>query len=115
MYRTYAMRARLQRNFGTAANQILWRGQAPLLGDATFANEAILAADRWAARFMADDRRIPLAQKIREDKPGALGDRCTDGAGKDIPSEVCDRRSPRTGRRASRPTSRRPTTSSSAG
>jgi hypothetical protein len=31
-----------------------------------------------------------LAQKIREDKPGTLADRCTDGAGNDIPSEACD-------------------------
>ena len=29
VYRTYAMRARLLRNFGTAANQVLWRGQVP--------------------------------------------------------------------------------------
>jgi hypothetical protein len=90
VYRTYAMRARLLRNFGTAANQVLWRGQVPLLGDATFANQAVLAADKWAARFMADDRRVPLAQKIREGKPGSLGDRCTNGSGKDVPFEVCD-------------------------
>src|SRR4029079_833003 len=31
VYRTYALRARLTRNFGTAANQILWRGQTPLI------------------------------------------------------------------------------------
>jgi Tannase-like family of unknown function (DUF6351) len=90
VYRTYAMRARLERNFGTAANQILWRGQAPLVGDPSFGNAAVLAADRWAARFMGDGRKVPLAQKIREDKPGDLADRCTDGGGKDVPAEVCD-------------------------
>src|SRR3954468_12249809 len=39
VYRTYAMRARLERNFGTAANQILWRGQAPLIGDPSYADD----------------------------------------------------------------------------
>jgi hypothetical protein len=90
VYRTYAMRARLLRNFGTAANQVLWRGQAPIIGDAGYADQAVLAADSWVARFTADPRHVPLAQKIREDKPGSLGDRCTDGAGTDVPFELCD-------------------------
>jgi hypothetical protein len=90
VYRTYAMRNRLLRNFGTAANQVLWRGQAPLIGDTTFSDAAVLAADQWVARFTADHRPIPLAQKILEDKPGTLADRCTDGNGHDIPFEVCD-------------------------
>lgn len=90
VYRTYAMRARLLRNFGTAANQVLWRGQVPIAGDAHYAEQAVLAADQWVARFTADTRKVPLAQKIREDKPGTLADRCTDGMGTDIPFEVCD-------------------------
>jgi hypothetical protein len=90
VYRTYAMRARLLRNFGTAANQVLWRGQAPLIGDANYADQAVLAADKWVARFKADTRDVPLARKIREDKPGDVADRCTDGIGHDIPAEVCD-------------------------
>jgi hypothetical protein len=84
------MRARLLRNFGTAANQVLWRGQAPLIGDINFADQAVLAADKWVARFEADKRDVPLAQKIREDKPGDVADRCTDGNGVDLPEEVCD-------------------------
>jgi hypothetical protein len=90
VYRTYAMRARLLRNFGTAANQVLWRGQVPLLGDTNYVDQAILALDKWLARVDADTRKLPLAAKILQDKPGDLGDRCTDGAGKDIPSEICD-------------------------
>jgi hypothetical protein len=90
VYRTYAMRARLLRNFGTAANQVLWRGQAPLIGDVNYADQAVLAADKWVARFEADTRDVPLAQKIREDKPGDVADRCTDGNGLDLPEEVCD-------------------------
>src|SRR6185436_2051673 len=45
VYRTYVMRARLMRNFGTAANQVLWRGQVPLLGDANYAVQSIFAID----------------------------------------------------------------------
>ena len=90
VYRTYAMRARLLRNFGTAGNQVLWRGQVPLLGDANYVDQAILALDKWLGRVDADKRALPLAAKIREDKPGDVADRCTDGAGKDLPSEVCD-------------------------
>jgi hypothetical protein len=90
VYRTYAMRARLQRNFGTAANQVLWRGQAPLIGDPAFADEAIFAVDRWLARVHADRRRVPLARKIIQDKPDGVAARCTDGSGKELPAEACD-------------------------
>jgi len=90
VYRTYVMRARLLRNFGTAANQVLWRGQVPLIGDANYVDEAIFALDKWLARVEADGRSIPLAQKIIQDKPNDVGDRCTDGAGQSVPSEVCD-------------------------
>src|SRR6185312_3018026 len=83
VYRTYAMRARLERNFGTAANQVLWRGQVPLIGDTGYADEAVVAADKWVARFESDPRDVPLAQKIREDRPGDVTDRCTDGHGLD--------------------------------
>jgi hypothetical protein len=90
VYRTYAMRDRLLQDFGTADNQVLWRGLAPIIGDATFSDQAVLAADQWVARFTADRRAIPLAEKIREDKPGTVADRCTDGSGNDVPAEVCD-------------------------
>ncbi|MCU1591821.1 MAG: N-acetylmuramoyl-L-alanine amidase [Frankiales bacterium] len=90
VYRTYAMRARLLRNFGTAANQVLWRGQVPLLGDANYADQAIVALDKWLARVDADKTSTPLAKKIIQDKPGDVADRCTNGSGTALPSEVCD-------------------------
>src|SRR3954447_20238251 len=90
VYRTYAMRARLERNFGTAANQVLWRGQAPLIGDPSFADDAVFAVDAWLKRVDADQRRLPLAQKIREDRPSTVADRCTDGQGHDVPPTACD-------------------------
>jgi hypothetical protein len=90
VYRTYAMRARLMRNFGTAANQVLWRGQVPLMGDSNYADQSIFAEDGWLARVDADHRDVPLPRKIIEDKPGTVTDRCTNGSGTDVPSEVCD-------------------------
>jgi hypothetical protein len=90
VYRTYVMRARLLRDFGTAANQILWRGQAPLIGDANYANQAILAVDQWLGVVEKDPRDLPLAQKIIQDKPASVQDRCTDGNGQALPSTECD-------------------------
>jgi hypothetical protein len=90
VFRTYAMRARLQRNFGTAANQILWRGQVPLVGDPSFADDSVFAMDRWLARVHADHRKLKLARKIIQDKPGSVAPRCTDGKGAEQPSETCD-------------------------
>ena len=90
VYRTYAMRDRLLRNFGTAANQILWQGPVPLIGDATFADAAIFAMDRWLAKVNADHRSIALSQKIIQDKPDSVADRCTNGDGTDVPFYTCE-------------------------
>ncbi|MCA1833578.1 MAG: DUF6351 family protein [Actinomycetota bacterium] len=88
VYRTYAIRARLEREHGTAANQVLWRGFVPLLGDTNYVAQSIIAIDGWLAVVEADHRDVPLAQKIREDRN--VADRCTNGAGVDLPSPVCD-------------------------
>ncbi len=90
VYRTNIMRARLQREHGTTANQVLWRGQVPLLGDATYTDASILAMDGWLAAVEKDTRGVPLARKIIQDKPKSLADRCTDGAGHDQPASSCD-------------------------
>jgi Tannase-like family of unknown function (DUF6351) len=89
VYRTYALRDRLLQNFGTAANQILWQGPVPLIGDSTFADDAVFAMDKWLARVYADHRNIPLSQKIIQDKPDTVADRCTNGSGTDVPFESC--------------------------
>ena len=90
VYRTYAMRARLLRNFGTAANQVLWRGQVPLSGDVHFIDQAVRAMDTWLSRVDADHSGANLSVKIIRDKPSALAERCTNGAGVDLESWVCD-------------------------
>ncbi len=90
VYRTYTMRARLQREHGTADNQVLWRGLVPLLGDADYTDEAILAMDAWVGRIEGDGRAVPLARKVLENKPADLEPRCTNGAGEDVDASVCD-------------------------
>ena len=90
VYRTYAMRARLEREHGTAANQVLWRGQVPLLGDAGFTSQSIIAMDEWLAAIERDRRDVPLARKVIEDKPASVTDRCTNGSGTELPPAECD-------------------------
>lgn len=90
VYRTYAMRNRLLRNFGTAANQVLWRGQDPLIGDVNYADQAVFAMDGWLKQVNTDSRNVPLAQKIIQDKPATLTARCTNGSGTALPEPVCD-------------------------
>jgi hypothetical protein len=90
VYRTYVMRARLDREHGTHANQILWRGQVPLLGDANYTDQSIVAMDEWLGRIEKDPRSLSLAKKVLEDKPETLQDRCTDGSGNDAPASTCD-------------------------
>jgi hypothetical protein len=84
------MRNRLLRDFGTAANQVLWRGQAPLIGDPNYADQAVFAMDSWLARVYTDRRNVALSQKIIQDKPPTVADRCTNGSGTEVPESVCD-------------------------
>jgi hypothetical protein len=84
------LRARLDREHGTHANQILWRGQTPLIGDVNYRDQSILAVDRWLAAVKRDHRRIRLARKLILDKPQSITDRCTDGSGHDIDPAACD-------------------------
>ena len=88
VYRTYALRARLEREHGTAANQALWRGFVPLLGDTNYVSQGIIAIDSWLALVEADTRAVPLAQKIIDNRN--VPDRCTNGAGVELPAAVCD-------------------------
>ena len=90
VYRTYAMRERLMREQGHVDNHILWRGPIVLLADTTFVDASILAMDEWLAAIEADPRDIPLADKVRQNRPASVQHRCTDGAGTDVPAAVCD-------------------------
>jgi hypothetical protein len=77
---------RLQRSQGHTDNRVEWFGPTPLLGDVRWPVEAFVAMDRWLAAVEADDRPVPLATKIVEDRPESLQDRClADG----VPGVVC--------------------------
>ncbi len=90
IYRKHAMRARLVREHGTAANQVFWEGQTPLLGDVTFVDAAIAKMDEWLAAVEADTRAVPLPKKIIDAK-GKAGviERCVTALGVDALASLC--------------------------
>ncbi|MCA1710289.1 MAG: DUF6351 family protein [Actinobacteria bacterium] len=90
VYRKFSMRDRLIREHGTAANQVFWQGQTPLLGDVSFVDASIRAMDDWLAAVAADHSSLPLAKKILAAKTTAkVGERCVAPGGADIPLEEC--------------------------
>jgi hypothetical protein len=51
----------------------------------------VFAVDRWLAEVDADTRKVPLARKIIDARKRAgVEHRCTNGAGTDLPTAVCD-------------------------
>jgi len=76
-YRSWAIRARLEREHGTFANQAIWFGAVPLMGDVRWADEAMVAMDKWLAAVEADRGTGSLAAKIIRDRPSDIQDRCT--------------------------------------
>ncbi|CAN5829896.1 hypothetical protein BH23ACT2_BH23ACT2_07370 [soil metagenome] len=91
VYRKYSMRDRLQREHGTFANQVFWEGQTPLLGDESFVDDGIRKMDEWLAVIEADERDVPLPQKVIEAKDEAgVAERCVAADGTDAPLELCD-------------------------
>lgn len=81
-WRTWAIRARLDRvQGGRHDNHLIWFGAVPVFGDPTYTTQALLAMDRWLAAVEADNRDLPVAQKVVQDKPGDLHDRCTEVPG----------------------------------
>jgi hypothetical protein len=90
VYRAFAVRARLQRENGTYANQVIWEGLAPLVGDVNYTTTGLVAMDRWLGAVDADHSSKPLAQKLVADKPGDIHDQCSDGLGQVLPgTEAC--------------------------
>ncbi len=88
-YRAFAIRARLDREHGTHANQLIWEGPVILIGDTACNQNSLLAMDRWLAAVEKDDSSMPLAQKVLADKPADLGDECWNGSGGKTSDELC--------------------------
>lgn len=83
VYRSWAIRARLEREHGTFANQVIWFGETPLLGDPSYATEGFVAMDRWLTAVDGDFNPGTLAEKIRRDRPSDVNDRCSNIDGVD--------------------------------
>jgi hypothetical protein len=88
-YRAFAVRARLDREHGTHANQLIWEGPVPLLADANCERDSFVAMDRWLTAVERDHHRTSLARKVIADKPADLSDSCFDGAGHKLSSGLC--------------------------
>jgi hypothetical protein len=76
-YRSWATRARIEREHGTFANHVIWFGQAPLIGDPNYTTEGLLAMDRWLAAVEADRSDASLPEKIISNRPADVQDRCS--------------------------------------
>ncbi|PZR65439.1 MAG: hypothetical protein DLM63_11820 [Solirubrobacterales bacterium] len=88
-YRAFAIRARLDREHGTHANQMIWEGPAPIIGDTKCTVESFAAMDRWLAAIEGDSSTQPLVRKIINDKPADVQDQCWDGIGTKISNGLC--------------------------
>jgi hypothetical protein len=83
-FRAFAVRARLDHANGTHANQVIWEGFAPIVGDVTYTTQALVAMDSWLAAVERDHRNVSLPEKIIADKPGDVHDQCSDGVGQAV-------------------------------
>lgn len=89
-YRSYVMRARLDAANGGHANQVIWTASRPFRSDASVAANALTVMDAWVAAIKADSSGRSQVAKVVANKPAAARDKCTDGAGHDLPDQsVC--------------------------
>jgi hypothetical protein len=88
-YRAFAVRARLERENGTHANQLIWEGPAPIVADTQCSSQSLQAMDRWLGAIERDTSSRPLPQKVIADRPAGLTDECYDGAGQKLSSSLC--------------------------
>jgi hypothetical protein len=88
-FRAFAMRARLQRDFGTGANMVIWEGPATIIGDVHYTGMALQAMDRWVSAIESDTSSRSLPRKVIADKPATIHDQCSDGAGTVLTSALC--------------------------
>jgi hypothetical protein len=81
VYRAFAVRARLDREHGTHANDLIWEGPTAQVASPNCQEQSLLAMDGWLSAVAADARSLPLPTKIIADRPAELSDRCYNGAG----------------------------------
>ena len=76
-YRSWTMRERLEQAEGHfPRNDVMWFGETPLIGSPTYTTEGLLAMNEWLSAVEADHRGATLEQKVAEDRPTSVHDRC---------------------------------------
>jgi uncharacterized tannase-like protein DUF6351 len=88
-FRTFAVTARLQQQHGTSANQVVWEGPAPIIGDFQYTKMALEAMNAWVGRIYADHSDKPYAKKVIDDKPASIHEQCSDGDGTILTNSLC--------------------------
>jgi hypothetical protein len=88
-YRAFAIRARLDREHATHANQAIWEGPAAIIGDTQCTVESMKAMDRWLTAIEHDNGAAALAHKVIADKPTDLHDECWNGSGTKVSDGLC--------------------------
>ena len=89
-YRAFALRARLDREHGTHANQVMWQGPVTIIGDPTELNSGALdALDRWVGSITSDTSGRALPAKVLADRPADVRDACFDGNGNKVSDGIC--------------------------
>ena len=64
-YRAFAIRARLDREHGGHANQLIWEGPVPIIGDTAVRGQQLPRDGRWLAAVEKDTSKAPLAREDR--------------------------------------------------
>jgi Tannase-like family of unknown function (DUF6351) len=88
-YRAFAVRARLTREHGTHANQLIWEGPVALIADSDCELNSFIAMDQWLTKVERDHSHASLPRKIIRDKPAGLTDECWDGNGDKLSDSLC--------------------------
>lgn len=73
---SYSIRARLDRDNGGHANEIMWTGEPAFLNDPAANHDAFVLMDGWLARIEADQSGGSLQDKVIADKPTSAVDSC---------------------------------------
>ncbi|MFL6646849.1 MAG: DUF6351 family protein [Sulfurifustaceae bacterium] len=80
IWRSFALRARLDQANGHHANHVMWRfgpGLLPTLpASAKLFREQFFVMDKWLSNMEADTSHKPLEQKVLDDKPAEAFDYC---------------------------------------
>ena len=88
-YRAFAMRARLDREHGTHANQAIWEGPIPILGDLMCETKSFDTMDAWLTNVEKDKAAGTLAEKIIRSRPADAVDQCFTGVGLKLNGGLC--------------------------